>query len=118
MRVALGAERGLIVWLVVRQGMRWPLSAIIVRSLGGHASGRIMSGLLCGVTPTDLPAFAVVPTLVASVALAAALLPARRAAAGDPIEAPRGESRQSSLRSPIGRLRTPQPVAPDRDPTA
>ena len=50
-----------------------------------------MSGLLFGVTPTDVPTFAVVPALVAAVALMACLVPARRAAAANPIEALRGE---------------------------
>ena len=58
---------------------------------GALALGRLLSGLLYGVTPTDPATFAAVAILVAAVALVAAWLPARRAARTDPLRALRHE---------------------------
>jgi len=90
-RMALGAERGAIVWLVVRQGLVLAISGLVLGGAGGFALGRLLSGFLYGVTPTDLPTFAGVLLTVGTAALFACLLPARRAASSDLLDALRGE---------------------------
>ncbi|HEX7049893.1 MAG TPA: hypothetical protein VF188_06735 [Longimicrobiales bacterium] len=57
---------------------------------------RILSSLLYGVAATDPAAFAMVPLLLAAVALVASCLPARRAVRVDPVVAFRDESRTGS----------------------
>jgi putative ABC transport system permease protein len=90
-RMALGAERGAIVWLIVRQGLMLAAVGLALGAAGGYALGRLLSGLLYGVTPTDPPTFAAVLATVGVIAIAACLLPARRAAATDLLDALRGE---------------------------
>jgi predicted permease len=90
-RMALGAEPRAIVWLVVRQGLTLAAGGIAAGAAGGYMLGRLLSGLLYGVTPTDAATFAIVIAAVAAVAVAACVLPARRAAATDLLDALRGE---------------------------
>ena len=84
-RMALGAQRSDVLWLVVRQGVT--LSAIggVAGVAGALALGRTMSTLLYGVSATDTPAFAAAIVLAVVTAVAACLLPARRAAALTPL---------------------------------
>ena len=90
-RMALGAERGSIVWLVVRQGLVLASVGLVAGAAGGYVLGRLLSGLLYGVTPTDPPTFAAVLLAVGLVAFVACSLPARRAASTDLLAAIRGE---------------------------
>jgi putative ABC transport system permease protein len=90
-RLALGAQNRDVLALVLRQGMTLVLVGIVVGLAGAVALARLLSGLLFGVTPTDPVTFTVVPFLLASVALAACYLPARRAAKVNPMEALRCE---------------------------
>ena len=90
-RMALGATAGGITQLVVMQGMG--LAAIglgsgFVLALG---LGRSLSGLLFGVTPTDLPTLVAVVVVLGSVAAVSIWLPARRAVRIDPLVALRQE---------------------------
>lgn len=79
-RVALGADAGRILRLVLRGGMGLSLIGIAAGLAGTLAAGRALAGLLFGITPADLPTLAGVALLMAGVQLAACLLPARRAA--------------------------------------
>jgi putative ABC transport system permease protein len=90
-RMALGAEPGTIVWLVIRQGLVLAAVGLTIGAAGGYVLGRLLSSLLFGVTPADLPTFATVLITVAFVALVAGSLPARRAAATDLVVALRGD---------------------------
>jgi ABC-type antimicrobial peptide transport system permease subunit len=90
-RMALGAEPGSIVWLVVRQGLVLTSVGLVAGAAGGYVLGRFLSGLLYGVTPADPPTFTAVLVAVGAVALVACSLPARRAASTDLIGALRGE---------------------------
>jgi predicted permease len=90
-RAALGATRGRLLGLVLREGMALTVAGL---ALGlGVALGvtRLMASLLFGVTPLDAVAFAAAPLALLGVATAACLIPARRAAAVDPAEALRSE---------------------------
>jgi putative ABC transport system permease protein len=90
-RVALGAEREEILRLVVRQGMRPVIAGIAVGIAGGIALMRYVQTLLFEIAPTDPMALVLTPALMMVVALAACWIPARRAAALDPVTALRAE---------------------------
>ena len=90
-RMALGAEPRAIVWLVLRQGLTFTAGGLAAGAAGGYALGRLLSGLLYGVTPTDAATFGIVIAVTGAVAITACVLPARRAAATDLLDALRGE---------------------------
>jgi predicted permease len=90
-RMALGAHRADISRMVLREGLGVTLAGIAVGLAGALALTRLMTALLYGVSPTDVATFVAVPVLLAAVALLASFIPARRAAAIDPLEAIRAE---------------------------
>ena len=90
-RVALGAARRDVLALVVGQGARLALLGLALGLAGALAMGKALAGILYAVSPTDPPTFAAAAVLLAGVALAASYLPARRAAATDPVRALKGE---------------------------
>jgi putative ABC transport system permease protein len=85
LRIALGAQRSAILWLVVRQGMELALTGIILGLIGALALTRVMSSLLFGISPRDIATFATVPLILAVIALAAIYVPAWRATEVDPM---------------------------------
>ena len=90
-RVALGAQPGNIVGLVVRQGMELAAIGILVGLAGAAALTRVMASLLFGVSATDALTFSAVAALLAAVAFVATVIPARRATRVDPMVALREE---------------------------
>ncbi|HEY0380189.1 MAG TPA: ABC transporter permease [Pyrinomonadaceae bacterium] len=90
-RMALGASRGDILRLVVRQGMLLVLAGVVLGLLVSFAVTRFMSGLLFGVAPNDPATLFGVSLLLAAIAFIACLVPALRAMKVDPMVALRYE---------------------------
>jgi len=90
-RVALGAQPGHIVRLVVRQGMTLGAIGIAAGVIGAVALTRVMASLLFGVSATDLVTFGAVVAILTMVVFAAAFIPAQRATGVDPMVALREE---------------------------
>ena len=90
-RMALGAQRGAVLRMIMREGSIMLLCGIALGLLLAAATGKILSGILYGVGALDPIAFTVAPMLLAVAALVATWLPARRAATLNPVEALRYE---------------------------
>ena len=90
-RVALGARRADVLRLVLAKGLGVTAAGVIVGVAGALLLTRFIRSLLYSVAPADPETFAVVLLLLFGVALAASILPARRAARVDPIVALRYE---------------------------
>jgi putative ABC transport system permease protein len=84
-RLALGANRPAILKLVLGQGLLLTAIGLAIGLTGAAALTRTLSGLIYGVGTLDPLTFIAVPVLLGVVALLACFLPARRAAAVDPI---------------------------------
>jgi putative ABC transport system permease protein len=90
-RMAFGADRGRVLAMVLKDAGRLAIIGIAIGVAGAVAATRVLRGMLHGVTPLDPATFGAVIGLLAAVALAATLLPARRAARLDPVDALRSE---------------------------
>ena len=90
-RMALGAQRRDILRLVARQGLALALIGVALGLLGALLSARLVASLLFGVGPGDAAVYAATSLGLAAVALAACLVPARRATKVDPVVALRYE---------------------------
>ena len=86
-RLALGAQRGHILGLIVRTGVILTLSGIFIGVAGALALTRLLTSLLYGVTATDMMTFVVVSVALFAIAVAACLIPARRATRVEPLVA-------------------------------
>jgi putative ABC transport system permease protein len=85
-RLALGAERSDILWLVVRQGLVLAVSGIAVGLVAGFLLTQLMAGVLYKTSSHDLRTFALAPLVFLAIAWLASYLPARRATQVDPLD--------------------------------
>jgi putative ABC transport system permease protein len=90
-RVALGASRTNVIWLVLRDVVVMAAAGLAAGSFGAFAASRFVESELFGVKAKDPVAFALAILLLTAVALLAGYLPARRAASVDPMKALRYE---------------------------
>jgi ABC-type antimicrobial peptide transport system permease subunit len=90
-RVALGADSGRVVRLVLTQGLSLALIGIVIGIGGAFALSRLVQKLLFGVSPSDPMTYAGVAAVIGAVALVACMVPARRAMMVDPLTAIRGD---------------------------
>lgn len=90
-RVALGANRGTVVKMVLREGMGLTLLGAAIGLAAAAGAAQLVKGLLYGVSTMDPVAFTAVPLLLLAVAALAVYLPARRAAGVDPMKVLKSE---------------------------
>jgi predicted permease len=91
LRMALGAQRGDVMWLVLRQGIRRIAIGLTLGLLAAFGVSRVLRSVLVNITPTDPVTFVFISLLLTLVTLVACLVPARRAMHLDPVDALRGE---------------------------
>jgi ABC-type antimicrobial peptide transport system permease subunit len=90
-RVALGANSGNVLWLVLRECLTITIIGTGIGLFGAAWTTSFLKSMLYGITDTDLTAYAAAMLLTLAVALAASLAPAFRAARIDPLSALRYE---------------------------
>jgi putative ABC transport system permease protein len=90
-RMALGADRPLVVWQIVREGLMVTLAGLAVGTVAALATVRVVKTLLFGVTPQDPLTLVGAGASLLAVAILACALPASRAARVDPMIALRAE---------------------------
>jgi putative ABC transport system permease protein len=90
-RMALGAQRESVVWMMLREVLGWLAAGMAVGITGALLGGRYVKTLLFGLQPNDLAQFAAAALVLALAAIFAAWWAARRAARIDPMAALRDE---------------------------
>src|SRR5262245_56822519 len=90
-RVALGAERGEILRMILGEGAAMALIGLTAGGIAAVPLSRFLNGLLFGVEPTDPLTIVIAAVILFVVAVGAASVPAARATAVDPMTALRGE---------------------------
>jgi putative ABC transport system permease protein len=90
-RIALGAQAGDVLQLVMRQGAKFTVAGLVLGLLGAFGVARLMQALLFRTTAYDPLVFASVVLLLGTIGILAALVPAFRATKADPVSALRSE---------------------------
>ncbi len=90
-RMALGANRGSVVWLVMREVLMLSAIGVAIGGAGAYAATRFVETQLFGILPTDALTMALSAFGIATVAILSGYFPARRATAIDPMRALRWE---------------------------
>lgn len=87
LRMALGARRGDVLWMVIRQGLSMAAIGAIAGLLGAWSFRQAVSQLVFGISPADPATFLTAALLLLAFAAGASYIPARRAAMVDPMVA-------------------------------
>jgi predicted permease len=90
-RLALGAQKSTLGWMFVRSALAMTAAGVVIGLCAAAALTHLMRSLLFAISPLDPVTFATVPLVLACAALLASYLPARRAAAVDPVVSLRAE---------------------------
>jgi len=90
-RMALGAQKHELRWMFVRSALALTGVGVVLGLVAAGAVARLMGALLFGVSPFDPFSFVTVPVILAAAAVLASYLPARRAAAVNPVDALKAE---------------------------
>ena len=90
-RVALGADPGALRWLFVRYGLALAGAGAAIGLAAAAGLTRLMKSVLFGISPVDPLTYTAVPLILVAATVLASYLPARRAAAVDPVETLRAE---------------------------
>jgi putative ABC transport system permease protein len=90
-RMALGAQKGDVLRMIVGQGLRLVIAAMVIGLFAAFALTKSIASLLYGVGTTDIATLSAVGALLAIIATVACWLPARRASGVDPITALRAD---------------------------
>jgi putative ABC transport system permease protein len=90
-RLALGAPRSAVLWLVSSQGLRMALVGVAIGLMGTVMAARSLASLLYGISALDPVTLGATSAVLIAIVLAACALPARRAARIDPMRALRSE---------------------------
>ncbi len=85
--MALGAARGSVLWLMLKQGMSLVLTGVMIGLAASLAGGRLLARMLYGVSASDPISVAGAASVLLAVALVACYLPARSASRLDPLVA-------------------------------
>jgi predicted permease len=91
LRLALGAERRAVSWMILRQSLLLTSVGLVIGIPAAIVGARVLRSLLFGLTPNDPSSFAVAAAIMLLAATAAAYFPARRASRVDPVIALRAE---------------------------
>src|SRR5260370_17065550 len=84
-RMELGAQRGDVLWLVMKEGAKLSLTGITLGLAGAFLAARLLASQLYGIGPMDPVTYVGVAIVMAAVTLAACYVPARRAMPVDPM---------------------------------
>jgi predicted permease len=90
-RMAVGAQRGQVVWMVLRESLMLTATGVAIGIPFALLAGRALASTLYGVKPDDAATLAMAVICIALVAIGASMIPARRAASIDPLTALRSE---------------------------
>ena len=90
-RLALGAARGTVVWMIVRDGLAIAVPGVLIGAPCAWAAARLVRAQLYGIAPDDPRTLLIAAAIFLATALAASLLPALRASRVTPVEALREE---------------------------
>jgi predicted permease len=90
-RVALGATRGTVVWMIVRDGLAIAVPGVLIGAPCAWAAARLVRAQLYGIAPSDPRTLLIAAAIFLATVLAASLLPALRASRVAPVEALREE---------------------------